>query len=585
MEKNIGDINANQEVICAEPEWVVVDCDENAARELAIALGVPDVLGKLLVNRGIKGPESAKRFLNPSLEDMHDPWLLCDMDKAVSRLLDAIDSSEKILVYGDYDVDGITSTALLYRTLCILGADVDFTLPHRKRGGYDLKVPAVEEAAEKGVRLILTCDCGSRASEAIVRANELGMDVIVTDHHELPAELPPAYAVINPHRSDNDYPFSSLAGVGVAFKLAQALVRSTGFNEESFRAGYLDLLALGTIADVVPLLDENRSIVKHGLQAIANSKKAGVKTLIESAKLGTRPLTSEMVAYVLGPRINAAGRMDDASDAVRLLTTKDVNEARILAKILEEQNNDRRSEQDRILAEAIAVLETKDLEETRVLVVDGEGWNAGIIGIVAGKLCDKYNRPCILVARDDAGKTGTGSARSPEWFNLAEHLERCSDLLTRFGGHAAAAGLSLPLENMWELENRLNTIATEMVEIEECLPRIDIDAEVDLSYIDREFANVVRMMEPFGEGNTEPVFMSSDVTVCEARQVGNGDHMKLSLRSPSGKTQDCIACGQGDMVDVLQPGSRVDICYNVRFNTFNGAENVQIVGKAIRMTR
>lgn len=560
--------------------WTVIECDEAKVARLSSEAGVPPIVARLLLNRGISTASDAARFLNPSLEHLHDPSLLPDLDVGVDRLASAIERGEKICIHGDYDVDGVTGTALLVRMLRALGANVDYRLPHRKRDGYGIKPAAVEESAAAGTRLIVTCDCGIGAIEAVRRANELGVDVIVTDHHEPGDELPPAVAVINPKRADAEYPFSELAGVGVALKLAQGLVRKLGHDDASFVSRFVDLAALGTVGDVVPLLDENRAIVKHGLDAIPRSNKMGIKTMLQSTKLAGKPITAYYLGYVLGPRINAVGRMDDAIHALHLLLTKDEAEARTLAAKMERHNSERRAIQERILAEAVEQVESKDLSNVRVLVLSKEGWNGGVIGIVAGRIREMYGRPAVLISRDEASGFGGGSARSTDAFNMVEGLARCSDMLEGFGGHAQAAGLSLRLENLKRFEDEINALGFEWISEEELVPRIEVEAEIDSTEITRELANALAGMEPFGVGNPEPLFATRNLTVVQKQRVGDGSHLRMTVRGTDGPPLACIAFGMGDAGDTIVLGESIDLCYTIGLNTFNGSESVQLVIKS-----
>ena len=576
-------------------DWVVLECDEAQAANLAMEAGVPPVVARLLLARGVTTAHEARAFLNPSLDHLHDPSLLPDLDAGVDRLIAAIQHGEKICVHGDYDVDGVTSTALLVRTLRALKANVGYHLPHRRRDGYGIKPSAVTDAVRDGVKLILTCDCGITACETVHRANEAGIDVIVTDHHEPGPELPRATAVINPKREDAVYPFPELAGVGVALKLAQGLVRKLGHNEEAFVTRFTDLAALGTVGDVVPLLGENRTIVKHGLEAIPLSKKIGLRTMIKSTGLEGKPLTAYYLAYVLGPRINAAGRMADATAALRLLLTTEDAEAWTLVREIERHNTERRAEQEKILGEAMEQAEPKAEAGARVLVLSKPGWNRGVIGIVASKICECFGRPAVLISRDEAAGVGGGSARTPKVFgiefNLIEALRACADLLDAFGGHALAAGVTIQLAKLDEFEERINSLAFEAIPEEELIPRVEVDAEIGAEAITRELAEGIASMEPFGMGNPEPLFVTRDMTIVQRQRVGDGSHLKFQLQavhSEQGRREgqapiDCIGFGLGDLADSLQLGARVDLCYSIRLNDYNGTDSVQLVAKDVRI--
>lgn len=569
--------------------WVPVSPD-GEARERAFALarevGISPIVALLLINRGVTDPDEARRFLQPSLDDLHDPFLLPDMEFAVRRLRKALETGEKILIHGDYDADGVTSAALLIRVLRALGANVEHFVPHRRRDGYGIKPHAVERAHSRGISLIVTADCGVTACDTAEQALQLGVDLIVTDHHEPGPNLPDALAVINPVRHDSDYPFPDLAGVGVAFKLAQALVRDLGHDERSFQTKFLDLVALGTVADVSPILGENRVLVKYGLEAMAESKKVGLQALIRSSGLirGGEPLTTYMLGYIIGPRINAVGRMDDAAIALRLLLTKDEHEAEELSALLEQRNQERQEEQARILNEAFEMLAERDLESSRVLVLAAPGWNSGVVGVVAGKLVDRYCRPAVVLCADVESGIAAGSARSIEGFSIVEALARCEDVLQRYGGHAGAVGLSLPLRHLPELEARLNEAAAELPE-EAFIPRWDLDGILEPSAINLRLAEEISLLEPFGQGNPEPLFASEGMTVLQKRRVGSGGaHLKLFVRSDGVEPTDCIGFGLGDLDSEIAEGRDLDLCYSIRVNEFNGRRTAQMLIRDLRVS-
>lgn len=565
-----------------DEQWVVTECDEADVARLAAEANLSPVLARIMLNRGIASAEAVRDFMSPSLDSLYDPFLLPDMERAVDRLAAAAASGELICVHGDYDVDGVTGAALLVRTLRALKANVDYRLPHRRNEGYDIKAAAVEEMAARGVKVILTCDCGIGAVEAVARANELGIDVIVTDHHEPGPQLPPAIAVVDPKRHDASYPFSELAGVGVAYKLAQALVRKLDANEESFKTKFIDLVTLGTVADVVPLIGENRVFVKHGLESISSSRKTGIQSMLRTVNPTGKPISTFTLGFVLAPRINAIGRMDDATKALELLLTQDETLAAALVAEMEQHNADRKAEQDRIMREAIEQVESKDLDSTQVLVLSAEGWNTGVVGIAAGKICEQYCRPTILLSRDEACGFGFGSARSTECFDILEALRHCHDLLDRYGGHCAAAGLSVGLANLEAFEEAINEYAAEILVPEELVPRVLLDAELTAGDISRQLAGAVAAMEPFGQGNPEPLFVSRAMKVIDRQRVGDGSHLRLRVGGNGGGAISCIGFGLGELESSLELGSNVDMCYAIRLNTYNGVESVQLVVKAIR---
>jgi single-stranded-DNA-specific exonuclease len=575
----------NYELVMSDAEWILLECDESQVAELAAQAGLPRVVARLLVNRGITTAKEAQCFFDPSLEHFHDPFLLPDMDVAVNRLVRAVRSGEKICVHGDYDVDGVTSTALLVRTLKALKANVTYHLPHRQRDGYGLKPQTVVELARQGTRLIVTCDCGVTALDAVAAANEKGVDVIVTDHHEPGLDLPEAIAVVNPKREDAAYPFPELAGVGVAFKLGQGLVRASGVDEELFITRFTDLAALGTVGDVVPLLGENRSIVKHGLDVLPETKKVGLRKMISCAGLAGKPLTAQCLAFILGPRLNAAGRMDDAASALRLLLTKNEDEAAFLIREIEVRNNERRAEQERVFSEALPQAERKAGAGRLVLVISGVGWNRGVIGIVAGKICELFNRPVVVISRDEQRGIGSGSARSIPEFNLVESLESCAELLDRFGGHALAAGLTIELSRLDEFEDRINAVASEKLVAAKLVPRVEIEAEVSPVELTVELAEMVSAMQPFGHSNPEPLFLTTGLKVAEVRRVGDGSHLKLQVCGRGSSVLSCIGFGFGDTAAQLTIGDLVDLCYSIRVDDYGGNEVVQLVLKGIRPSK
>lgn len=558
--------------------WRVLQQDEKAEAAFCRSVPISPILGRVLMNRGITDPGMANRFLKPSLDGMYDPSLLDGMGIAVGRARLALDRNEKIMIHGDYDVDGITSAALLVRVFRILGGDVTWYLPHRQREGYDISVQGVDIAKERGVGLIITCDCGTSAVEAVRHAKSLGIDVVVTDHHEVGEEVAPALVIVNPHKPGCSYPFKGLAGVGVAFKFAEALVRECGYDTGAFRRRFCDLAAIGTVGDVVPLLDENRALVKYGIEELPRSGKKGVKALLNIAGASGKPITSQMLAFALAPRLNAAGRMDDASLALELMLTADEAEATALARVLDSQNQARQAEQERIHGEAIEQIISRGLGESKVLVLSSQGWHPGIVGIVAGKITERYSKPSILVALDETGEAGVGSARSTDAFDVFAALMQCRELLVRCGGHAKAAGLSIEAAKITEFDSAINRIADEMLGEADLLPQLYIDAVVELDSVTRDLAHELKLLEPYGYGNREPVFMSECALVMQKTKMGSaGNHLKLQLGRSSGDPLECVAFGWGDREEAFHLGSLIDVCYNIQINQFGGRETVQAV--------
>ena len=582
---------------CSQKTWKVRTTDPVTESELLLGGGLPvsPILGRILLNRGLSTREEIDRFLDSPLQHLHDPYLLDGMKEAVARTRLALDRHEKIMVHGDYDVDGVTATALLMRIFRILKADVRSYLPHRQRDGYGMSKQAVDAAKRDGVTLIITVDCGSCANKEIEYAVSLGIDVIVTDHHEVGPTLPPAHCIVNPIKPGCSYPFKGLAGVGVAFKFAEALIKECGYDVMAFRQRFCDLAAIGTVGDIVPLLDENRILVKYGLQEIPRSGKKGIMALLNvlvangPRGIGAgRPITSHTLAYGLAPRLNAAGRLDDASLSLQLLLTTDHGEAMELAKALESHNKHRQSEQERITNEAIEQVTSREL--SKVLVLSSRGWHPGIVGIVASKVTDRFSRPSILVAVDDEGTAGVGSARSISAFNIHEALLQCGHLLQRCGGHAKAAGLSIEMAKLPEFGLAINEIAEGILTDSDLQPQLDVDVELDLDSVTSDLAYELQLLEPYGCGNPEPVFLSRRVLVLDKIRMGaNKTHLRLKL-SPSGFSDrpispsphpplalECVAFGWGAQESAFRIGSLVDVCYNIQINHFNGQERVQMM--------
>jgi single-stranded-DNA-specific exonuclease len=565
--------------------WVAPEENEQAANALHESLGIHALTARLLVNRGLTKIDDAEEFLNPGLHHLHDPFGLPDMDKAARRIADAIQQGEMIFVYGDYDVDGVTSTALYVRTLTALGAKLCYKVPHRKRDGYDLKTNAIDWANVQGATLVITSDCGIQAREAVAYANGLGMTVIVTDHHEPGETLPEAFAIVNPHRQDSTYPFPNLAGVGVAFKVMQAVVRlRTPEHEGAYIQKFLDLVACGTVADVMPLLGENRVFASLGLRTLARTRKVGLRALLDGARIDTtKPLTADTVGFGIGPRINAVGRMDDAAIALDLLLTGDPEEARALVETMNAYNTERRSEQQRILNEALAQLRERDLDDLPILVVASQGWNAGVVGIVAGKLVETYHRPAIVIGIDPEGLTGKGSARSIPGFDLFGAIQHCKDLLSTCGGHEMAAGLSLETVNLAAFETRLFTYAAPLLTPDDFLPTLAHDGEIDPSDLTVSLLDEWAQLAPFGNANPEPRFVSQDLLICEAKRIGKDmSHLKMRVRAEAMDPTDCVGWGFGDWTDRIGPGDSLEALYAPQINEWNGRRNLQFVVKDIR---
>jgi single-stranded-DNA-specific exonuclease len=565
--------------------WTAPIRDRQAEDSLMRELEIDRVSARMLVNRGHVDPEAALKFLDPQLAHLHDPFLLPDMDKAARRIADAVATGESIFIHGDYDVDGVTSTALYVRSLTALGAKPLYRVPHRKNDGYDLKVRSVDWAHSQGASLLITTDCGIQARDAVKHANELGITVVVTDHHEPGDELPPAYAVVNPHRRDSEYPFPNLAGVGVAFKTMQAVVRLIRpADERKFIERFLDLAACGTIADVMPLVSENRVFASYGLRELPKTRKVGLRALLQSVQGdGQRRLTSESISFGIAPRINAVGRLDDAALALELMLTTDQAEAERLVAALNDFNAERRDEQRRMVLEAIALLSTQDLSDVRVLVLASGGWNAGVVGIVAGKLAERYYRPAIVIGVDESGTHGKGSARSIPGFHLFDGIRACRGLLDSCGGHEMAAGLTLSMDRLDTFRNAINEYASQVLTPSDLLPKIRFDGVVDPSFFKFKQLELLERFEPFGDGNPEPRFASRNMQICDMRRIGKDQsHLRLKVRGESPYAVECVAWGGAERAESLRPGDRLDVLYSPQAHVFNGRHSLQLDIKDMR---
>jgi single-stranded-DNA-specific exonuclease len=565
------------------PRWEVQACDEAASAELARALGVEPPVARLLCQRGLSDPERAGRFLNPSLDHLHDPMGLAGMREAVDRLFRAISAGETIAVHGDYDVDGITSTVIVRRVLELLGGRVVHFIPERMRDGYGLQAKAIERLHAEGVGLVVSVDCGIRGSEAARRARDLGVDLIITDHHEPEDALPPAFAVINPKRSDCSYPDKALAGVGVALKLVHALCRVA--DREPWLPGFLKIAAIGTLADVVPLVGENRVIAKLGLDLLTRGPhKVGLRALLEVAGLTGKIIDSYHIAFLLAPRVNAAGRMSTPDIAMRLLLASDEresDEARALALELDAENVRRQQEEAGILAAAKKVVSTDpDVGARSVLVVAGEGWHRGVIGIVASKLVDAFHRPAIVISLDD--ETAVGSCRSIPEFDMLGALERCGHLLTRFGGHRQAAGLSLDPAMVRPLRAAINVIADETLGPEDLVPRLRIDGDMGFRAITGGVAAGVAALAPFGAGNPRPVFAARGVELVDGPRKLKERHLKMSLKQ-DGRVFRAVAWRSAEHHDYLvERRSTFDVAFSLEQNQYNGETYTELTLADIR---
>jgi single-stranded-DNA-specific exonuclease len=557
--------------------WESAGYDEASALRLASELGVSPVTARLLCIRGLSEPEAARRFLTPRLEDLLDPFALADMTPAVDRILAAIASRERIAIHGDYDVDGVTSTVILRRALELLGADVVHFIPERLRDGYGLQPATIDRLHANGARLIISVDCGIRATDAALRARALGVDLIITDHHEPDVALPPALAVINPKRHDCVYPDKHLAGVGVALKVVQALCARSGRSE--WLPAFVKIAAIGTLADVVPLTGENRVIAKLGLRLLSTGPhKVGLRSLLEVCGLLGKEIDSYQIGFVIAPRVNAAGRMSTPDIAARLLLASDeamVEEARGLAEQLNSENLRRQQEEADIVTRAKAVVESDpDVGSRTVIVVAGEGWHRGVIGIVASKLVDAFHRPAVVISID--GDTAHGSCRSIPSFNMLAALESCAGVMLKFGGHQQAAGLTVESSRIRELRGRINDHADSRLGPDDLRPRLWIDGPLTFRSIDDQVMAELATLAPFGAGNPRPVFRSSRVEIVDGPRRLKDRHLKMSFRQ-EGRVLRGVAWRASERESfVTAHRAGIDLAFSVEQDLWNGERHVQL---------
>ncbi|MEA1959005.1 MAG: single-stranded-DNA-specific exonuclease RecJ [Chloroflexota bacterium] len=530
---------------------------------------IPPIIAQLLYNRGMVTAEDIDLFMKADERLLNDPSLLPDVDEAVSRTDKAIGSGEQIAIYGDFDADGITSTALLYQGLKFLGANVGTYIPRRSEEGYGLNNAAMLRLSKQGVGLVITTDCGVSAVSEVAEANRIGLDVIVTDHHNVPPEMPPAVAVVDPKRGDSRYPFSELAGVGVAYKFLHALFLSHG--GDGHLESYLDLVALGTVADMVSLLGENRYLVKRGVEVLHNTERVGIIDLAKCAGIPISGADTETISWVLAPRLNAPGRLDHAGIGFRLLSTDSPEEAGRLAATLERKNTERQRLTETLTAKAKEQI-VDGARDSYLVMVGGKDFHSGVIGVVAGRLAEEFYRPVVVFERGD--KWTRGSSRSIPDVSIVDALSQCSDLLYRFGGHPMAAGFTVATERLEELRERLTAIVSEQLASVDIRPRISIDAEVRLADMSGSMFRMIQRLAPFGSANPPPVFLARNVIVDDYRCVGNnGDHLKLKVYDGRAKW-DAIAFRMGNRVNEL--AACIDVVFNLQIDEWRGRTALQL---------
>ena len=551
-------------------KWQICEVDKEKVEKLKSKYGISELLATILVNKNITTQKEIEEFLNPTRNDFFDPFLINDMDIAVERIRKAIETQEKVIIYGDYDVDGITSITVLKSFLKDVGLDVDYYIPNRLEEGYGLNKNAIDEIAKNKYTLMITVDCGISAIEEVNYANSLGIEVIVTDHHEPGEELPKALAVIDNKRKDSKYPFRELAGVGVAFKVSQALAQSMNVKEEEYLK-YLDIVCVGTISDIVPLISENRVITKLGIKLLKQTRNTGLKAIINSS--GYSQINSTTISFGVAPRINACGRMGKAEQALKLLLSKDIYEVNKLTQELNNYNRERQEIEKEIFESVLNKIEQNNLDKNRTIVVGGEGWHHGVIGIVSSKITEKYFKPSILLSFEEDG-TGKGSGRSIPGFDLHEALMKCENCLEKFGGHSMAVGLTLKKDKFEQFYEEFEKVAKEN-KTENIVPIINVDAKIELNEIDKTVVEDLKQLEPFGEANKMPVFALKNIRIDSIRALSEGKHLKLTLRD-NNQIINAIGFNIGELANEYKIGDKVDLAGVLEINTFNGIDNLQI---------
>ncbi len=563
--------------------WVITQPEHaEAISNLMEVLNVPESIARLLAIRGISSFEDAKQFFRPTLNELHDPFLMKDMDRASERLSLAIRTNEKVLVYGDYDVDGTTATAIMYSFLKEFGVEVDYYIPHRFKEGYGINPEGIQYAHEIGANVIVSVDCGITAIEEAVEIKSLGMDLIICDHHTVGEQLPDAFAILDPKREDCGYPFDGLSGAGVGFKLVQATLARLGLPAQ-VAYKYLDLLAISIASDIVSIIDENRILMWAGLDRLRMEPRIGIQALMNLIRLPQAELDTKKIVFSIGPRINAAGRMGDASAAVRLLIASDELEAKLMARELEGINAKRRDTDTTTMNEAVQQIEEQlNMDRISALVLFDANWHLGVIGIVASRLVDQYHRPAIMLSEVD-GKI-KGSARSIRGFNIYEAIRECEDLLEQFGGHEYAAGLTLKDGALQEFQKRMNSKAIEELSGSSFEAELLVDAELQLSDIDGKFWKLLLQFQPFGPANTKPIFVSNGLKVVGVPSIVGNGHLKLRVQQGDSPVFDAIGFNMHEFMPKVRDGKLFNIAYELEENTWNGNTALQLHLRDIQET-
>ena len=550
-------------------KWQIYQVNEKEIEELQEKYKMNKLLATILSNRGIVKEEQIEKFLKPKRNDFYDPYGMPDMKITVDRIIKAIENQEKTIIYGDYDVDGITSVTVLKSFLEERGLNVGLYIPNRLDEGYGLNKTAVEKIAQEGYTLMITVDCGISAIEEVKYASELGIETLITDHHEPGEKLPEALAVVDAKRKDNTYQCRNLAGVGVVFKLIQAISIKLGLEEKEYLK-YLDIVCIGTISDIVPLTDENRVIVKLGLKLVQQTKNLGLRSILQAT--GYNKIDSIAISFGVAPRINACGRMGHQEEALNLFLSKDINEVNELTQKLNAYNKERQEIEKNIFADAVEQINTNNLQEKNTIVLMGKNWHHGVIGIVSSKITEMYFKPSILLCEE--GDIGKGSGRSIPGFDLYEALTKCQKSVDRFGGHAMAIGITIKKDKLEELKNEFEEIAQEN-HIEEIVPILKIDSQINLDEINKEMVESLKELEPFGEENKTPLFLFKNLKIDSIRALTEGKHLKLTVKENK-NIVNAIGFNIGELANEYKIGDKVDIVGNLEINSFNGVDNIQI---------
>ena len=550
-------------------KWGFYEFKEDIVQDIVAKFGISEVLARILVNREITKEEGVKVFLEPTRNDFYDPLLLPDMKKAVDRIIKAIETKEKVVIFGDYDVDGITSVTVLKKFLKERGLETGYYIPNRLEEGYGLNQNAIEKIKEEKYTLMITVDCGISSINEIEECNKLGIQTIITDHHEQAEKIPNAYAVVDAKRKDNQYPFRELAGVGVVFKLIQAISKELGLEDKEYLK-YLDIVAIGTISDIVPLVDENRVIAKLGLRLVEMTRNIGLKELINT--LGYSKIDSNTISFGVAPRINACGRMGHQEEALKLFLTDNIVEAKDITKNLNKYNTERQEKEKEILRQALEELENEDLENKSTIVLGGDNWYHGVIGIVASKITESFFKPTILIDFEDG--EGKGSGRSIPGFDLHEALNYSSEHLEKFGGHAMAVGLTIKKEEFENFKSKFEEIA-KIKNVKQIQPIIKIDSQITRKDFNFETIKEIKKLEPFGEKNERPKFLYKNLKINSIRALSEGKHLKLTLKDDNFMI-DAIGFNLGNLASEFLIGDKVDVVGTLEENNYNGMEKIQI---------